>query len=174
MRSVCRWAFMVLAAGSLAMAVSAEPPSPPSPPDPPDVGFITPDVAHLHGLQHLQQQSRVAELAKRYLKAERESEKREIRQKMTELLNQSFDEHMKRQQKELEDLEKQIADLRAIIKKREGAKATIVDRRVEQLIQDAEGLGWNVPGTSWPSFRNGFFWQEDVGPKVKVRTKSAD
>src|SRR5262249_8303304 len=87
-----------------------------------------------------------AQLAKQYVDSKKEDERREIRKKLTDVLTQQFDQQIQQQQKELEDLEKQIASLRAVLKKRVDAKSAIVERRFEQLIQDAEGLGWNAPG----------------------------
>jgi hypothetical protein len=95
--------------------------------------------------QHFHTQSEAAELARKLAKAENEDEKSQLRDKLTALLNQVFDEHLKQQQKELDDLETQIRNLRALMKKRSAAKQTIVERRIEQLIQDADGLGWNTP-----------------------------
>jgi hypothetical protein len=80
------------------------------------------------------------------VEAKKEDERREIRKNLMEVLNQQFDVHIKQQQKELDDLEKQISKLKDVVKKRLDAKSTIVERRLEQLVQDAEGLGWNAPG----------------------------
>lgn len=94
-----------------------------------------------------QSQSQSAQLAKQYVEAKKEEEKKEIRKHLTEVLSHQFDLHIQAQQKELEDLEKQIANLRTVLKKRLDAKTPIVERRLEQLIQEAEGLGWNAPGS---------------------------
>jgi len=87
------------------------------------------------------------QLVQDYVKA-KEEDKKEIRKKLADALGKQFDTHMKQQQDELAALEKQIADLKAIMKKRQEAKTTIIDRRMDQLIQDAEGLGWTAPGSS--------------------------
>ena len=145
MKAVYSLALTVAAIGALAVAVSAQQPFPgPAPAGGQGVSVfaMAPNVWGLH----VAAQNKANELAQQYVKAEKESERREIRQKLTEILNEVFDEHTKQQQKELDDLEKQLADLRAVIRKRSSAKATIVDRRIEQLIQDADGLGWNAPG----------------------------
>jgi hypothetical protein len=91
--------------------------------------------------------SNVHKLVQDYLKAEREDDKREVRRKLADELGQQFDEHAKQQQRELEDLEKQITKLRETLRKRSDAKAKIVDRRIDQLIEDSEGMGWTAPGT---------------------------
>jgi hypothetical protein len=63
------------------------------------------------------------------------------------LLAKQFDQHVQQQQKELENLEKQIASLRTVLRKRQDSKTAIVDRRVDQLLLEADGMGWNVPST---------------------------
>jgi flagellar motility protein MotE (MotC chaperone) len=92
-------------------------------------------------------QSESMQLAQQYTKAAKPEEKQEIRKKLADLLAKQFDANLQQQQKELEDVEKQIADLRALLKKRVDAKTLITERRVDQLIQDAEGLGWTAPGS---------------------------
>jgi flagellar motility protein MotE (MotC chaperone) len=99
--------------------------------------------------QELQRES--ARLAQQYAKSEKEEEKKEIRKKLGEVLGQQFDLHLQEQQKELDELEKQIADLKTLLKKRKDSRTTIIDRRLEQLVQDAEGLGWNTPGNRTPN-----------------------
>jgi hypothetical protein len=86
-------------------------------------------------------------LAHDYVQAAKEEDKKELRKKLTDTLSQQFDAHLQQQQKELEDLEKKIASLRAVLKKRQEAKAAIVERRIDQLVQEAEGLGWTAPGS---------------------------
>jgi hypothetical protein len=85
-----------------------------------------------------------AQLARKYVKAEKEEDKRELRKQITELLGKQFDQHVKQQENELDELEKQVASLKALLRKRKEARTTIIDRRLEQLIQEAEGLGWNT------------------------------
>jgi ribosomal protein L29 len=86
-------------------------------------------------------------LAKQFVKAEKEDQKKDIKKQLTDLLAKQFDQHVQQQQKELENLDKQIATLRTVLKKRQDSKTSIIDRRVEQLILEADGMGWNVPST---------------------------
>jgi hypothetical protein len=89
--------------------------------------------------------SESAKLVQQYIKAKAE-DKAELRKKLSDALGKQFDANAQQQQKELDELEKEIANLRALLKKRLDAKSTIVERRLEQLVQDAEGLGWTAPG----------------------------
>jgi hypothetical protein len=96
--------------------------------------------------QHALQNESV-QLSQQIAKAEDDDEKKGLRKKLTQVLDELFDAHLKEQQKELDDLEKQVARLKKLLSKRREAKETIVERRLEQLVQDAEGLGWNAPNT---------------------------
>jgi len=91
-------------------------------------------------------QDQSSQLVDDYVKA-KEEDKKEIRKKLADVLGKQFDAHMKQQDDELTALEKQINDLKELMKKRLAAKTTIIDRRMDQLIQDAEGLGWTAPGS---------------------------
>jgi len=90
------------------------------------------------------------ELAKQYVSTEKEDEKKKIRKDLAEVLAQQFDVQAKHQEQELANLESQIAKLRATLKKRQENKTAIIDRRVDQLIRDAEGLGWTAPSATQP------------------------
>jgi hypothetical protein len=91
-----------------------------------------------------------ADLAHQYAKATKEEEKKEIRVKLADSLNKEFDELARRQQAELDQLEKQVENLKVVLKKRKDSKSAIVERRLEQLIQDAEGLGWGSANRQIP------------------------
>jgi Spy/CpxP family protein refolding chaperone len=102
-------------------------------------------------------------LAQQYMKAEKEEDRRELRRKLNELLSQEFDQQAKRQQKELEELQAQIDQLRSIMQKRRDAKSGIIERRIEQLVQEAQGLGWNTPPTPRPNLYMGGFGSAPSG-----------
>ena len=85
-------------------------------------------------------------LAKQYAKAEKEDERKDIRKKLSDLLATQFDQHVKQQQKELEDLEKQIASVKATLKNAPNPRPPLWIGG-DQLILEAEGMGWSVPTT---------------------------
>lgn len=122
------------------------------------------------GSSWLQQggQSDSHRLAQKYLKAENKAEKNKLEQDLLESLSKQFDQHMDQQKKELADLEKQIEDLKATLKKRQDAKDSIVKRRAEQLIHEAEGLGWNTPGGPPRGGFGGGFSGRSMAPPADV------
>jgi polyhydroxyalkanoate synthesis regulator phasin len=91
-------------------------------------------------------QDETSQLVNQIRKAEKEEDKKEFKKKLADVLGKQFDAHMKQQDDELTALEKQINDLKELMKKRLAARTTIIDRRMDQLLNDAEGLGWNAPG----------------------------
>jgi hypothetical protein len=125
-----------------------------------------------------QWQPEASQLAQQYIKAEKEEEKRQLRRKLTDVLTKQFDAHLEQQKKELEALEKQIERLRSTLDKRREAKDKIIERRIEQLVEEAEGLGWNTPNQP-PAFYgvpNSNFYPPPVRvnpPTEKKRTNAS-
>jgi hypothetical protein len=156
MKAVRVLAFVLVGIGSITCAVVFAQPAPQDLPKQPLVPATQellpinngqPDNYPLWGPSVLQPglREQSGDLARQYAKAEKEEDKKEIRKKLADVLGKQFDAQMDHQQKELVELEKQIASLRSLLKKRQDAKTAIIDRRMEQLIQDAEGLGWRAP-----------------------------
>jgi hypothetical protein len=86
-------------------------------------------------------------LLKEYAHKENASDRAKIKAKLTEVLGKQFDAQQARRDVELARLETQVKKLRELMKKRSDARQTIVDKRLDQLISAAEGLGWNTsPG----------------------------
>jgi hypothetical protein len=153
MKAVLTLILALIVAGGLTLMAPAQPTPQPAPAPPTALAPAANGWGYSYSVggnfPHFQFQSQAAELVRKLANAKDEDEKSRIREKLTEVLNQSFDEHMKQQQKELDQLEEQIRSLRALMKKRVSKKNEIVERRIEQLIQDADGLGWNAPNAGF-------------------------
>jgi flagellar motility protein MotE (MotC chaperone) len=81
------------------------------------------------------------ELVKQLAKAE--GEKREkIKDQLTDTLGKQFDARQKRHQDEIAALEKQLKKLKELVEKRKENRREIIGKRLEQLVREAEGLGW--------------------------------
>ncbi len=81
------------------------------------------------------------ELVKQLGKAEGDN-KEKIRSKLTETLGKQFDARQKRHETEITNLEAKIKKLKDMVQKRQDNRREIISRRMEQLVRDAEGLGW--------------------------------
>ena len=88
----------------------------------------------------LERQSR--DLARQYGKTENRDERDKIREKLNDALRQQFDAQQQRRKDEIKQIEEQLKKLQDLMRKREDSKSTIVQRRLEQLLQEADGLGW--------------------------------
>jgi hypothetical protein len=128
----------------------------------PVAGYTVLDGSGNHWFHQSQLNSKSAELAQSLVKSESQSEKNEIRKELNKVLTEQFDAHLSQQQKELEELEKQIAKLKGLIRKRLESKEAIVERRMEQLVQEAEGLGWAAPSGG----ATGLFPAAPVAPRM--------
>jgi hypothetical protein len=107
--------------------------------------------------QYGQFRNDAANFAQQYVKSEKEDERRELRRKMEDTLAKEFDAQAKRQEQDIKDLEAQIRKLRELMEKRKDHRDEIIKRRIEQLITDAAGLGWNAPGSSRSPLLGGGF-----------------
>jgi hypothetical protein len=103
-----------------------------------------PDMVKLMAAEAAAQRE-AAGLVKEYGRSEKEEQRDKIKTKLSEVLGKQFDLQQKRRDRELARLEAQVKKLRDLMKKRSDARQTIVDKRLDQLIREAEGLGWTAP-----------------------------
>mgnify|MGYP001545066878 CR=1 FL=1 len=81
------------------------------------------------------------ELAEKYHAAEAAEEKAEIKEQLTALVKQTFDERVETQKEMLKRMEAKLAEFRENIAKREAKRDEICAERVEQLTRDP-ALKW--------------------------------
>jgi hypothetical protein len=130
-------------------------------------GEDDPEMSKLIQAEHeLDRQS--DDLVKQYGATEDYSQREKLRTQLRELLVKQFDAQQLRREKELERVEKRISDLRAQIKKRTSARDTIVDRRLENLTSDADGLGWTPPAGVGPAGLTGANFGGQPRPRPAV------
>jgi hypothetical protein len=82
------------------------------------------------------------EIRRRLESATTDSQRSEVRTKLEENLGKQFDLRQKRHGLEIEALETQVKKLRELVRKRQESRAEIISRRVDQVLREAEGLGW--------------------------------
>jgi len=86
----------------------------------------------------------VANLLSEYSRSD-EKKRAELKGKINGLLDQQFEHQQKRRNLEVTRIEAQLTKLRELIKKRADARPTIVQKRLDQLLSEADGLGWTPP-----------------------------
>lgn len=70
------------------------------------------------------------------------TERKEAREKVAKGLSDMYDEQLKRQEKQIEELADRLDKLRVQLAKRRDAKARMVDLKLEMVLSQADGLGW--------------------------------
>ncbi len=99
-----------------------------------------------NGPMHLNQaEMRLAQESKKLVEALAKAEgdkKDKIKTQLTETLGKQFDARQKRHEAEIARLEAQIKKLKEMVQKRQDNRREIISRRYEQLVREAEGLGW--------------------------------
>ncbi len=87
----------------------------------------------------------VVELIESYKRTENEAERSKIKSKLAALLEKEFDVQQKRRDLELSRVEARLKKVRDLWKKRSDARQTIIGKRLDQLLSEADGLGWTPP-----------------------------
>jgi hypothetical protein len=90
------------------------------------------------------------QLSAKYESADKPEEQKRIKAELRDALTKQFNLQHQRRELELAKIEERVQKLRDQIKKRNEARDSIIDRRLEQLINDAEGLGWSPAGPASP------------------------
>ena len=82
------------------------------------------------------------EIRHRLESATTDAQRSEVRAKLSENLGKQFDLRQKRHGLEIESLEAQVKKLKDLVRKRQDSREEIISRRVDQILREAEGLGW--------------------------------
>ena len=61
---------------------------------------------------------------------------------MNELLEKQFSLRQKRHQEEIAGLEAKVKKLKELLEKRQENRREIISKRLDQILSNAEGLGW--------------------------------
>jgi hypothetical protein len=93
------------------------------------------------------------QLAAQYGAAKEDDKKSQIRGQLRETLEKQFQLQEQHREQEIAQIEQRLKSLRDLMQKRKNARQEIIDRRLDQLLRDAEGLGWTAPSTGGSSSR---------------------
>jgi hypothetical protein len=88
-----------------------------------------------------------ARLTAEYGRIPDEKERSKVKESLAKVLEKEFDLHQKARSQEIEQIEARVKRLRNLMDKRNQARKTIVNARLDQLIRDSEGLGWTPNST---------------------------
>jgi hypothetical protein len=85
----------------------------------------------------------VAELVENYAHAESDKDRAALKPQVAKALENEFVAQQRRRSLELDRIEAQLAKVRERLRKRNDERQTIIDKRLDQLVREAEGLGWS-------------------------------
>ncbi len=74
-----------------------------------------------------------------------EKQRAEIKASLAKVLQRQFDLQLQQREREVSQIEARVKKLREMIAKRNRARQTIVAGRLDQLVNEAEGMGWVAP-----------------------------
>jgi hypothetical protein len=97
-----------------------------------------------------------AGLIAEFSRTEDESQRGKTKAKLAATLEKQFDLQQKRRDLEVARIEAQLKKLRDIMRKRGESRQTIIDKRLDQLLREADGLGW-TPQHGAPLPQNALF-----------------
>ena len=83
--------------------------------------------------------------------AKSDSEREEIQKELRASLKGEFNARFVRHRREIEELETKVRELRRQLDLRDDKQDEIVDFRLQQLLRDAQGLGWGTESVTQPS-----------------------
>ena len=85
---------------------------------------------------------RADELAKKLGETKSETDRSQIKTELQELLEKQFGLRQKRHQEEIAALEAKVKKLKDLVEKRQENRREIIAKRLDQILSNAEGLGW--------------------------------
>lgn len=99
-------------------------------------------------LQHsnAELEGQIGALTSRYGEIADEDELQKAKTELAELLTKQFEIQQQIREEEVGQLESRVKKLRGLIDKRKEARQSIIEKRLDQLLREAEGLGWNPGG----------------------------
>jgi hypothetical protein len=104
-----------------------------------------PETGELTG-QDQQLEQEVQSLVRQLADSTDDKQRAELKDKLAATLEKQFDTQQKLRELEVSRIEARVQKLRDVVKKRTDSRRKIIDNRLEQLLNDADGLGWNAAG----------------------------
>lgn len=87
------------------------------------------------------------QLISRYAASEDAEQRSAIKAELAEQLTNHFSIQEQIRDRELARVEARVKKLRELTQKRRDAQKTIIEQRLDQLLRDADGLGWTPPAS---------------------------
>ena len=90
------------------------------------------------------------QLLAKYAQTTDEKQRAEIKASLAKVLERQFDLQLQQREREVSQIEARVKKLREMIEKRKIARQTIVTGRLDQLLNEMDGMGWVAPTDAMP------------------------
>src|SRR5262245_15502601 len=94
------------------------------------------------GIAEATAHGKVIELVHAYTQTKGENERGKVKAQLSKALEKEFDLRQKRRGMELDWVDAEVKKAREMLDKRAKERRAIIDQRLEQLVIEADGLGW--------------------------------
>jgi hypothetical protein len=86
--------------------------------------------------------NQASEMTRQLSSAKSDSDREKLKGQLSTLLEKQFELRQQRHRKEIESLEGQVKKLRDLVDKRQENRREIIAKRLDQIVQESQGLGW--------------------------------
>jgi len=120
-------------------------------PNAPQLSWPEPDDAEMSKLKQADSAMgrQEEQLVARYATTEDAEQRSAIKAELAEQLTNHFSIQEQIRDRELARVEARVKKLRELTQKRRDAQKTIIEQRLDQLLRDADGLGWTSPPSDY-------------------------
>jgi hypothetical protein len=102
-----------------------------------------------------------------YSEADDDDARSQVKDKLAETLEKQFSVQQQLREREVAKIEARVKKLREVINKRNDARRSIIDKRLDQLIREAEGLGWNAPAAGGNPLGASYYQPAESVPQAR-------
>jgi hypothetical protein len=92
--------------------------------------------------EEVQLANQANEVAHQLGSAKSDADREKLKTQLSTVLEKQFEFRQQRHKKEIESLEAQVKKLRDLVDKRQENRREIVAKRLDQILQESQGLGW--------------------------------
>jgi hypothetical protein len=86
--------------------------------------------------------NQASKLARQLGSAKADGDREKLKTELGTILEKQFELRQQRHKKEIDSLEAQVKKLKDLVDKRQENRREIVAKRLDQILQEAQGLGW--------------------------------
>jgi hypothetical protein len=100
------------------------------------------NISGSHSHEEMTLTNQASQLAQQLGAAKSDTDRDKLKTQLGTILEKQFELRQERHRKEIESLEAQVKKLRDLVDKRQENRREIIAKRLDQILQESQGLGW--------------------------------